>query len=193
MMEMFAFSDYIEPNPNLKAEKANNVELGFTHSSTIGFLTASIYNYDLEDKIQRINNKYINIKEATHRGFEVKYLNQYRKNLFNIAYSYSKTKDDNNKKLDLIPTHKFMISDKIDISRKLSAIIEASYQSKMYKNKEADLIKPYTLFNFHTTYKLKKNIKTVLSIKNIFDKNYEHDYGMPSPGREYFVSLNWKF
>ena len=199
MIEMYSFSDYQEPNPDLKPETSRNVEFGIKHSLKNGLISAAIYNYDIKDKIDSISipdpryKYYYNIDKATHRGFELRYSNLfYGKNFLNVEYAYSDAREENGDRLESIPENKLTISDEIYITRKLSTLIEVNYQSQM-DDEDSNKIKAYSLVNIHGTYKIKNNISTTLSVKNLLDKNYEYKYGMPSLGRTVYASLNWKF
>lgn len=193
MKQMFAFSDYIEPNPNLKAEISRNIELGMNHYLSDGIIRVSLYNYAIKNKIEKINDKYVNINRAKHQGFELRYMTIYKNHYLNADYAYSRAKDNTGLALDLIPRHKVVLSDKIELTNKLNTTLEMIYESKKFEDKEKDQIKSYTLFNTHASYEINKNLKTVVSIKNILDKNYELDYGMPKEGRNYYVSINYNF
>lgn len=193
MKQMFAFSDYIEPNPNLKAEISRNIELGMNHYLKDGIVRISLYNYALKNKIEKVNDKYVNINRAKHQGFELRYMTIYKNHYLNADYAYSRAKDNTGLALDLIPRHKIVISDKIELNKKLDTTLEMIYESKKFEDEEKDQINSYTVFNTHASYKINKYLKTIVSIKNIFDKNYELDYGMPKEGRNYYVSINLDF
>lgn len=197
MGEMFAFSDYQEPNPNLKPEISYNTEIGLKHYLKNGLLTTSIYNYEIKDKIAETrtfspNYKYYyNINKATHRGLEFRYSNLFNKNYMTFSYAFSRAYTEDGVTLDFIPKHKISISDKVTITPKLSTTFEYMYQSSMYDS--TDIIKTYFLVNLHGSYKINKDLTTTISLKNALDKNYEYQYGMPAEGRTFYASLNWNF
>lgn len=199
MYEMFAFSTYQEPNPNLKPEISYNAEIGLKHYLKTGLITTSIYNYEIKDKIYELYRKvptkyryYYNLNKATHRGLEFRYSNLfYNKNFLTFSYAFSRACAEDGTTLDSIPKHKISISDKVTITPKLSTTFEYMYQSSMYDS--TDIIKAYSLVNLHTNYKINKDLTTTISLKNALDKNYEYQYGMPAEGRTFYASLNLKF
>ena len=199
MYEMFAFSTYQEPNPNLKPEISYNAEIGLKHYLKTGLLTTSIYNYEIKDKIYELYRKvptkyryYYNLNKATHRGLEFRYSNLfYNKNFLTFSYAFSRAYAEDGTTLNFIPKHKISISDKVNISPKLSTTFEYMYQSSMYDS--TDIVKAYSLVNLHTNYKINKDLTTTISLKNALDKNYEYQYGMPAEGRTFYASLNLKF
>lgn len=199
MGEMFAFSYYQEPNPNLKPEISYNTEIGLKHYLKTGLITTSIYNYEIKDKIYELYRKvptkyryYYNLNKATHRGLEFRYSNLfYNKNFLTFSYAFSRAYAEDGTTLNFIPKHKISISDKVNITPKLSTTFEYMYQSSMYDS--TDIIKAYSLINLHTNYKINKDLTTTISLKNALDKNYEYQYGMPAEGRTFYASLNLKF
>lgn len=200
------------PNPDLDSEKSTHYEISYmkkmehTHIGITGFMT------QVEDAIQNmlISNSGTpdntkddifqnqNIGEFEHRGIELD-LNYKIDTLEaggNYTYISLVNKGDNNVKLIDVPKHQLFTYAKKEFSSKLSLYGNMKMRKGAYEQKmDRTYVKnpTFTTFDTKVVYMPSKSITTELGIKNITDKNYAYDLAFPMPGREFFITMEYKF
>ncbi len=196
MAEMFAFFPHNAVNTGLKAESSHNTEIGYKKFLDYGLYSVSAFYYDIEDKIEYNNNAFVNIDSAVHKGGEFRYENNYF-NTHNVTlgYAYTIAKDGSGRDLALVPGHKLVIEDKIDISQRYSANIQYLYigKRKDETNSNIKTLPSYSVTNVYISGAFSKDFDLTVGIKNLFDKNYQSAYGYPSEGRNIYGRVSWKF
>ncbi len=195
MDEMFTFFPWNTPNPQLKPEQSQNIELGYTQSlGEKTLLSLSGYRYEIKDMILYDNNQFINRESAKHFGFDTKISTDLLDhNHLNLSYGYAHTQDSAGERLVLIPEHKFTLQDNIDLLSGLQGSVvyqfvgerDSRYVDKIYH------LSNYQTVDTYLSYK-HKSMSYRFGIKNIFDTEYEWNYGYPAQGRSLFASLQWE-
>lgn len=198
MEEMFAFFPWYTLNPNLHPEESNNIEVGYKRFvNNDGLFSASLFHYDIKDKIIPYNGGYINLDKATHKGAELKYEDIFFDiNKFSIAYEYLIAKDGDNNDLEFIPKNKLVLEEKMMFSSKYSSTLQYIYLSDRIDNTDNNGTKKlpdYSLVNLFFNATLVKNCIATVGVKNLFDTNYEIAYGFPSEGRNLYGQISWSF
>lgn len=199
------------PNPNLKPEVADHVELGYkgTLFNMLYVDTALYYSY-VSDKMATIYvpDPFIpyksvefltNIDTVSLYGYELALVllpcdyvelgynmsvNEYY--VHNSVTGYDKLTYSPeltiNSYIKIIPCEYFTITPLVE------------YVSKRYTDLNgSDFLDPYFLFNLYATINLSENFKLDLSVRNITDENYSYRYGYPMAGRTYTIAFRGEF
>ena len=202
----FKFKRFI-PNPNLNEEKTTNYEIGFQKNYQNSILKGSIFYADIKDFIQSsyVNVYYgttqqqqlQNIAEVTQKGFELEYFHSFENGLeFNGNYTRLLLENkDKTQKITNVPNDKLTLTLSANPISDLTANINMQYSSSKKTNSTApyDETGSMTVWNAKVIYDLTDNLSWDAGINNIFDKNYQLDYGFPEAGRIVFTNLTYKF
>jgi vitamin B12 transporter len=212
---------HVTGNPNLKPEISNTFELGFDMAnphmsgSFTYFQSAStnkIVSQDIEGKPERT---YINLDKAERKGMELEGLLNVGSLLdqsfdlspyFNLTYMFKYIDKKTNKNLEYVPKIVFSYGVNFNYpSIGLSCTINVAYTG------EQDIvIYPRTGSSYagiHETYSvtdisLKKkliefdrfgDLDIKVDILNVFNKYYESVHNYPSPGRSFYVALQYNY
>lgn len=190
------------PNPELKAEKTINYEIGANKVfENQGIKTALFYS-DVKDYIQSENigsglfqNK--NIGKVKHMGYELEYFYSYDETLdFDASYTRILAEDKEDK-VDItdVPKHKIVLGTTYRPIKALTTNINMQFSSSRHtasndRNKD---ISSAAIWNAKVAYELIKGLTIDVGASNIFDKNYEYSYGYPEAGRVIYSNLTYKF
>lgn len=196
MSEMYAFFPWSVINNDLKVENSTNFEIGYKKFSNTGLYSLSLYNYDIKNKIITVNNQAKNLEKARHQGVEFRYENNYFENHhLKFSYIYSKAEDGNGQKLELIPSNKVILEDKINLDKNFSGNIQYIYLSKRVDDtvNGRKNLNSHSLVNIYLNTKLSSHIEATFGVKNLFNKYYESAYGYTGEGRNIYALISWEF
>ena len=206
------------PNPDLKAEKSTNYEIGYqdTFWKKIGFKTALFYS-NVRDMILLVRvrdsktgnmvNQNQNITKVKRYGAEMEITAALMEKLesgFNYTYIFHDNdtitwNTTNNRfyppdMITDIPRHKLFAYVKYMPLKGLSLLADIEYNSDRYSSSDGmQTAGSFSVTNFSATYEFVKNAKIEAGIANIFDRDYELSDGYPMPGRSYFVNMRYSF
>jgi iron complex outermembrane receptor protein len=200
------FSTYT-PNPELKAERAINYEVGIEKNfADTHLVKGSIFLSKAKDYIASVNlsgrmKQSQNIGEEEHKGFEVSLDSFWSDNVTtNFSYTYIKAKVEDNPDTPYvtdIPKHSFIGKIKYTPIAALDVIPEFRYESSRYINSELIYeeykTKAFFLMDLKVAYRVKKDLEVAAGVKNLFDKNYYYSYGYPEEGRNYYANFRYIF
>ena len=200
LSEMFTFFPWENANPGLKPEKSMQYTAGYRQTlEEKTFIDLSVYYYDVSDLILYRDNGYINRKNAKHYGTEIRLNSTYfDKNAVRFSYAYTHTRDSEGEALEYIPLHQLKIEDTLSISEKMDAYLGYQYIGSRYSPNSATYsdeqlkLSGYHLINAQISYMVSPSIQGRAGIKNLLDESYEWEYGYPTRGRSYYLSLEWK-
>ncbi|MBD3791638.1 MAG: TonB-dependent receptor [Campylobacterales bacterium] len=201
-----------EPNPDLESEKSTHFELSYdkkidnTQIGITGFIARvddAIQNVLLSDsgtpgdtKDDLFQNQ--NIGEFEHRGIELD-LN-YQGESFqaggNYTYLSLVNKSDNDAKLTDVPKHQLFAYVQKELTPNLSLYGNVKMRKGAYEQKmdRTYVINPtFTTLDAKVVYTPWEDLTAEFGIKNITDKYYAYDSAFPMPGREFFVTMEYKF
>ena len=196
------------PNPDLKAEKSINYEIGYEDllMKKVSIKAAAFY-YDIKDYIlfatvpdpsnpRKTLNQYQNIGKVIQSGFEISLYTQLLQNLEiggNYTYLNLDNKTDTQKIIN-IPKHKLIFYGIYNPIDNLSLLTLVEHNSKRYSSSDGKRIaNGFTVVDVKVSYKMYKGLNLEAGINNLFDRNYALDEGYPEPGRNYFVNLIYRF
>ncbi len=194
-----------EPNPDLKAEKSTHYELNYSKSfenlklGIAGFVTK------IDDAIQSVIIDSVNdisqnqnIGDFEHRGVEFDV--SYTKDIYEVGgnYTYISLKDesDSGAKMTDVPEHQLFFYAQAKIYPHLSLYGNMKFREGGYEQKmDKTYVQAQTFATFDTKliYTPTEALTAEIGVKNLTDKNYSYDRAFPMPGREFFVSMEYKF
>lgn len=196
------------PNPNLKEETAFNFELGIRYSfaswgkSELVFFDSEVRNLIVDHlAIPPDTFQMDNVGKARLSGAELSItLKPVENSAVSIGYSFLKAKnlseDRVSDKLEYRPEHKLRLQGDYTFRFDLSLSLAVSYvASRAYlDDSEYDHKMPdYTLIDGRVSQSLWNKLALILEVKNILDKDYQTEYGLPMPGRTFYGGLEVEF
>jgi iron complex outermembrane receptor protein len=190
------------PNPDLKPEYANHLEIGysgFPEAST--YVNTSLFYSKVTDLIQSVNltpNLYQlqNIAKVTDRGFELD-IRHYSLEPVEIGANYTllqrKNNSDSNIFLTDTPRHKLVAYANWNINSAWLTTANVEYNSKRYSSTDGKRIaNSFHVVNLQSTYRLKQT-ELGIGCTNLLDEYYEYSEGYPERGRLYSLWLKYQF
>ncbi|ADD67766.1 TonB-dependent receptor [Denitrovibrio acetiphilus DSM 12809] len=203
-------------NSELSPEKADAVDIAYKHNfaNNAGHIKLSAFYYDIDDYLlmgsNPITNKgriTYNIDNAVFKGVsaEGRYnINPKISINAGVAFQDSEKSGDpvtaeyadySSDNVDYIPDIKgtagviWKINDKLTLDTELIYVGEREY---FYYSKTREL-DPYYLLGTSLSWEFAKNTTVEFYLDNIFDEDYEEQYGYPAIGLNGGVSLKWTY
>ncbi|MFT7003055.1 MAG: iron complex outermembrane receptor protein [Sulfurimonas sp.] len=205
-----------EPNPDLKAEKSMNYEIGSEyvynkqHSIKSALYYSKItdyidyvglgYNVTIDGKTYEVEQNQ-NIGDADQVGIDLS-IDSYWNNEIssNIAYGYVKTNLSNSDNNDVkyvirIPDHTLSARLKYTPTEKWAFIPSIQYQSETYTDNESSSNRTpsFIVGDVKVKYNVTKSCEVSAAINNVTDENYYYTFGYPEEGRNYSLAVNYTF
>ena len=199
-------------NPNLSSETSMNYTLGINQAlSKIGQMELAFFYYDVSNLISRdapgILGNYQNYGNVKRMGFELGgSVYPLDGLLLRGDYAYIDSENESNGRVTddvpFSPQHKLDLGVQYiipQVKTKLDLIGlyvgEAYSQLPTPQNKTLPILKTgdYFLTNFKATQPILKWFEVYVAVNNIFDINYEPEYGFPGPGRVFWAGVTGKF
>ena len=216
----FKFNTFV-PNPELKAEKTVNYEIGGTKSFGSASITGAVFYADVSDYIQsayiplwyKSGSTYTqqqqlqNVGKVTQKGFEISGVYAPLESLsFEGSYTYLKmtNKVDESQKIVDVPKNKFILTAAYTPIEKLTWFNTFEYDSQRYASVGTTGTAPNTkniydttgcvsVWNTKATLQANKNFSFDLGINNVLDRNFYYSYGYPEAGRVVFGNIRYTF
>ncbi|UTZ26746.1 TonB-dependent receptor [Vibrio campbellii] len=179
--------------PNLKPEESENSELSLSGAVSIVDWTVTGYYNEIENMLIWEGAGMQNVGEAEIKGVELEV------------------------KLDTdIVSHEFYLDYKAPVDKSGAEDTQLAYRSKrgakwnayatfdqwtlgsqyLYQGERfngSTRLPSYSLWNFTASYAVNQNWDINAKLSNAFDKDYEMYVGYATPGRQYFVSADYRF
>ena len=197
------------PNPELKPEKTINYELGVNKTFDNQGVKAVLFYADMKDFImtKKVANPFgagtidqnNNLGEVRQKGFELEYFYAFDSGLtFDANYTRLLLEDKEDKEnVTNAPKDKVSLSLSYELLKDLTTNVNMQYASKMHssnlKNETFKDVGGSSIWNAKVAYDITKSLTVDLGASNIFDKNYDLDYGYPEAGRVVYSNLTYKF
>ncbi len=197
LMELYLFA----PNPELKPEESNNIEAGISNSFLDGKLKTEITLYNVKGSnliVMDYSNapppSRKNAGEFNHKGIELE-ASYYPGKMLSLDFSYSYLNMDSPKLA--APEHQLFTGLSYRINNLLIAVqanyIGGLYTSTLTEITGAEIQEDYFVLNASVKYKLAESVELFLSGKNLFDAEYQIDYGYTMPGINFMSGIGIKF
>jgi len=189
-------------NPDLKEQTNIKSEIGIRGKFFNLLSTEVIFFYnDVTNLIQRAskNDPYINCAHVVYQGIEMNLRSMIGKFLnMKVGYTYLNSRDEmpqllkrTSNILPYTPEHKIDAELNFIFGFGLSGVIYGTYSSLSYYYDKQTLktLDGFTVWNLSVEQKLFWNLTANLTVTNIFDLNYQEEYGYPQPGREIWLGI----
>ncbi|MDD2886420.1 MAG: TonB-dependent receptor [Aliarcobacter sp.] len=202
----FKFKRFI-PNPDLNEESTINYEAGFKKEFKSSTLKGNVFYSDVKDFIQ---SSYVdvyygttkqqqlqNVGSVSQKGFELEYLHDFENGL-TVEGSYTKLlleDKDNLVEITNVPKDKVAMAMNYKPIKSLTTNLNMQYAS----SKKTNATSPYeetgsmTVWGTKVIYDITKQLSYDVGVSNLFDRNYQLDYGYPEAGRVLYTNLTYKF
>ncbi len=199
-------------NTDLASEKSLNYTVGVDQAlGKVGQLEFALFYHDVTDLISRdapgTLGTYLNYGNVKRMGFELGgSVYPLDGLLLRGDYTYIDSKNESDGRVTddvtFSPQHKLdlgvqyvlpQVKTKLDLTGLY--VGEAFSQLPTPQNKNLETLKTgdYFLTNFKVTQPILKWFEVYVAVNNIFDINYEPEYGFPGPGRAFWTGLTGKF
>jgi outer membrane cobalamin receptor len=189
-------------NPDLKHERAMNMEAGMRWRDDVGSLNISIFQNYLDDHIVNTRleggeQQFQNIGEAVFRGVEI----ETRRKVGNLDiitnYTYLNARNNTSERtadfLPYRPTHRINGLLHWAITQKLGVHGEGIYTADQYyqnpQNLDWEKLNDFAVINLKIGFRINRLIYSYFRTNNLFDSFYFSEYGIPMPGRELILGL----
>ncbi len=169
------FNDLYYPgsgNPDLDPEESKSKFIRYAYEDTNRNISVKLFRTDLSNLIIWQGMQPSNVVASFIEGSQLNWSEQWNDSI-SSHFSTEKTIGVNkldNKRLSYTP--EYSSSARITLHGKLNASLEGNFVGVRMDNDRNEQLSPYTTFNLAMTSKPKKNITTLFSIKNIFDREY---------------------
>ncbi|MBL0308279.1 MAG: TonB-dependent receptor [Bacteroidetes bacterium] len=188
------------PNPTLKPESSENVELSYTGRffNKVTFQPAFFFSY-LTDVMINVSNvqpgkaQMQNAGKAYFTGVEAQLNYDVYKKILQIGanYTYLYRHNISNPKLYFtdIPAHKVFAFIQYEPVEQVKIITSVEYNSARYSTSYGTQSRGFALVNLAVSSKIWKYIGLDAGVNNMLDKNYSLTEGYPEEGRNFYVTL----
>ena len=191
------------PNPNLKVEKSDNFDLGFSTKLiqnkldlSTSFYFSSIKDLLTQVRVSDTTSQVINLQSAQYIGGELLLKYKPTEKVFGlVSYSYMKAKNTSDYRTsDYIayrPEHNLRLFLSYVPVKYFEIDVTYNHISKrFYDNITSwENIPNYSLFDIGIQSKPIDNLTFWFKVNNIFDENYFISFDQPQPGREFRIGL----
>ncbi len=190
------------PNPELKSERALNLELATTFS--VGqklSIRPELFYSRLSNTIQLVSyvqddlSQMQNTGSSEFAGADLSIIYQPLENLrFYSVYSYIKRTNLSNPEILFIdvPKNKLFASAEYDIAKKLFLYLSGEVLSERINSSDGLRVSSgYAIANAQVSYRFAKYLSVEAGVNNLFDKNYTIEEGYPEAGQNFYMALNF--
>jgi len=199
-------------NSSLRPEIAINSTVGASRSfGELMWGQLAFFYHDVSDYIMRSeslpNSPYINIGQVEIYGIEATTEFYPMKDLvLKLGYNFNHALDQSeNKVTDLVanvPEHKLDMGaqyvlpwtrTRLDLNGILISEIYNQVPTPTTPTQETQSVAGYVILNARVSQKFLKNYEAYIAFNNLFDRNYEEQYGFPGSGRTIFGGISARF
>lgn len=190
------FNDLYYPtsgNPNLKPERVVSNELGLQHFTATSESRIVWFNHRYADLIALNSNwSSININAARTDGIELSTRQTFHATSVSAGLTFQSVRNlGNNQQLDLRAGRVAFIR----LQQGLGAWqigANLRYSGSRLDRSGAQTLGPYALLDLNSSYAINKNLKFLIRIENVTNRDYETAYGYNQPGRSLFTGISWQ-
>lgn len=199
-------------NPNLGPERATNYEIGWREQLAHNVrVSGAVFYSDVKNLIQTVQlspgvTQTQNVGDGHFYGVEASaevQVSQQLKAGGNYTYIHRTIRDPLQPNLQAtgVPTHKAFLYLAWNPLERLTLTPSLEIASDRWSDKTTNPIQPfpyvqtgaYVLGNIQAEYKIAQNFDVAAGVRNLFDQNFELAWGLPQPGRNYYVKARATF
>ncbi len=178
-------------NPDLKEESARKYELAldipYIINLAAGSLSQKVFYNQVENLISKNTQQYINSDKIDSYGYEVSlklhFLWEHRFDYFLIKYT-----DESDYGLLEVAENSVNIIEKIELPYEIQFKYKAEWKDERKTENSGFLLEPYWLHSIYFSRQF-NSVKLMFGLENLFDKNYQEQYGYPGEGINFVLSL----
>lgn len=192
----------VEGNPTLGPEKAISYEAGLSGYLFKAFKAdVTLFKTKFDDLIEWAadNNWWWrpeNVSSATLKGVEVE-TELLLKERFkaNANYTYLEARNTaTGKSLIYRPRHLYKLKCSYSPTPKLELGVNAIYKTRRFANEDNTVsLKRYCVSNLTFLYKINNTVQVDFEVKNVFNRNYQEEWGYSVPGRAFYTGMKVTF
>jgi len=198
-------------NIELDAEKSVNYTLGISQAfGTLASGELAVFYYDISDFISRdapgTEGIYRNYAKISLAGFELSgTINPGADLLLRVGYTYNNARDRSDGRVTtnvtFVPEHKVDLGVNYTVPYIITPVnLTCVYVSESYNqlptpqrpDQETIRTGDYFIMNARIAKSFLKRYEAYLAVNNIFDSDYESEWGYPGWGRNFYVGLSVK-
>lgn len=190
------------PNPDLEAENATTLELGWVHNfAHVARLDAAVFYSDIQNLIESVDitssvYQLQNIGEVTSKGIELG-LEAWIGDSLELGGNYTYLSQENKRsdlKLTNVPEHKLQTYLTWHVSDPFSLSADARYEGERYSSSDGTRkVGSFTVLGLRASYAFEKGLIGRLGVKNLTDRLYAYQDGYPEAGRTWHANLSYRF
>jgi iron complex outermembrane receptor protein len=196
------------PNPALKAEQSDNVEIGVKGAAAALHYQAALFDSKLRDAIQAVNiaptacnsppcSQNQNIGNARNRGVELSGSYAFSDSVtLQANYTYLDRKNVSQPAVRLTdtPREKLFVSLDYAFAPHWNAIVSSDTESKRYTTSDAKRIAGgFTRVDAIVRGSISDWFDLRFGVRNALDRLYAYQEGFPEPGRTFFGEIGKNF
>jgi len=199
-------NDRVLANPDLKHEQAMHYELGYRGIFENKLkVNSSLFYSNVKDLIDMRDGSdgysyFTNVNKVEYFGWEFAtelHLNEYLSGGLTYTWMRWNTLNDETK-LTNRPEHAATLYAVISPIEGLTLTPQLNMMSSFYsyysdQSGFAPKSSAFLTADFKVEYAITDFLSVEAGVRNIFDKNYQYDYGFPEPGRNYFAGVSITF
>jgi iron complex outermembrane receptor protein len=198
-------------NTELTAEKSVNYTLGISHAfGSFASGELAVFYHDISDFISRdapgTEGIYRNYAKISLAGFELSgEINPMKDLLIRLGYTYNNARDRSDDRVTddatFVPEHKVDLGLKYTVPYIITLVdLTCVYVTDSYNqlptpqrpDQESIKTGDYFIVNARISKSFLKRFEAYLAVNNIFDSDYESEYGYPGFGRNFYAGLTVK-
>jgi len=187
-------------NPNLKPEELSSIEFGLRGQHSKGQWALTLFNHDIDQLISGFydasSQSFLakNIKTARVYGLEAESQHGWGQWQWDNSFSLQSGEDrDTQKRLPLRAN--WTLSSSLAYQWQAWRFVsQVQAQGKRYADaSNSTALSAYAIVNLKADYRWSKQLGLSLKLNNAFDKDYETTAFYPMPGRNWYLSLDYRF
>lgn len=190
------------PNPDLKSEKAFNIDLGTEFTVEKLSIKPEFFYSKIFNTIQLVNNVEPGISQMQNTGtaqfYGADFSLTYRPlSYLNLLLNYAFIQRENISQPEVlftdVPEHHLIAMMEVKPLKNLNFNVNTHYNSVRYSTSYGIKAPEFVVFHSQLAYDFKNGIRLETGINNIFDRNYALSEGYPEAGRNYYLNLYYQF
>lgn len=199
---LYALGNNLVGNPELKAETANNADIGIEWSNETTDISLSVFDYDYKNLIDFDSEAFMvaNIESVTTQGAELilsSDISSEGKMTANVTYADIETGEGES--LAGRPKWQGGASINWQWADEFSTYLSANYVGESFARSlhtgdfTHEVLSAYTKFDASANWVVSESIDVDFYLTNVLDKKYYYAYGFTGHERGLGLKFNWQF
>lgn len=193
------------PNPDLKEERSDNLEVGYTQivgtRSTVeaNLLQSNVSNSTQRFFVQPNVFQFRNMGEARYLGGELAFRSSLTRNLqFTTNYTYLSRRNQTMPSVIMLdtPRHKSYSMLSYRWLDRATTFLDLAYEGGRWNSNDAGRVlraPSFAAVGLGGTARVYRSAELQAGLNNLLDRNYSYVQGYPEAGRNFYVNLRYRF